>query len=151
MRFAVQMDTTGFVDGITAYERIWSLIGQVYCVFDPVILGQQGDDVLAFAHKHTNKIAHVRAADVLSHGDVRIATPPVGMGDLRWGPMLSLLYEGGYNGALSITPDGSYWNRNAQRHRMILLSQHHLNQYLFDADDETLLAKKSTSLYGRMM
>ena len=151
MRFAVQMDATGFVDGITAYERIGSLIGQVYCVFDPVALVQNGGDVLAFLHKHANKIAHVRAADVLCRDDVRIASPPVGMGDLRWGPMLSLLYEGGYHGALSITPDGGFWNRNAQRHRMILLSQHHLNQYLFDADNESVLANKVTSLYGRMV
>lgn len=149
--FAVQPDSAGFVDSTTAYERIWSLIGNVYGVFDPVALHRSGDDMLAFVRHHAGRIAHVRASDtVWQHGQC-IASPPVGMGDLRWGTLVGLLYEGGYDGALSITPAGSFWGRANQRQRMILLSQHHLQQYLFDDDHETILATKSASFYGRMM
>lgn len=151
IRFAVQQDPTGFIDGVTAYERIWSLVGQVYAVFDPVALHNAGDDALLFAHHHASRIAHVRASDVIWHAGQRVATPPVGMGDLRWGAMVGMLYEGGYDGALSITPEGGFWGRANQRQRMILLSQHHLQQYLFDADDETILATKSAQFYGRMV
>jgi sugar phosphate isomerase/epimerase len=151
IRLAVQQDQSGFVDSVTAYERIWAMIGQVYCVFDPVAIQRSGADVLGFARHHAGRITHVRANDVLCHEGQQIAAPPVGMGDMRWGPMLALLYEGGYMGALSITPDGSFWGRANQRQRMLLLSQYHLQQYLTDDDSETVLATKSTSFYGRMM
>lgn len=151
IRFAVKQDSASFVDSTLAYERIWALIGQVYAVFDPVALHRVGDDVLTFVRQYAGRIAHVCANDMLWHQGQRIASPPVGMGDLRWGPMLGLLYEGGYAGALSIVPDGSFWGRPRQRQRMILLSQQHLQQYLFDANDETMLATKSASFYGRMM
>lgn len=151
IRFAVQQDHAGFIDGVTAYERIWALIGQVYAVFDPVALLSAGDDVLAFVRHHARRIAHVHASDTLWHDGQRVASPPVGMGDLRWGAMIGLLYEGGYDGALSIAPEGSFWGRTNNRQRMILLSQHHLQHYLFDADDETILATKSAPFYGRMV
>lgn len=150
IRFAIQPDSTGFVDSLTAFERVWSLMGQVYGVFDPVALRMAGDDAVAFVRKHVMRIAHVRVTDVLMHDGHRIATPPAGMGDIRWGALIGLLYEGGYDGALSITPEGSFWGRANQRQRMILLSQHHLHQFLFD-DDETILATKSASFYGRMV
>ena len=151
IRFAVQPDSTGFIDCNAAYERVWSLTGQVYGTFDPVVLHSAGDDMLTFVRHHAGRIAHVRASDMLWHNGQRIASPPVGMGDLRWGAILSLLYEGGYDGALSISPDGSFWGRPRQRQRMILLSQHHLQHYLFDGDDETILATKSAPFYGRMV
>lgn len=150
LRFAVQQDHTGFVDSATAYERIWSLIGQVYAVFDPVALHNAGDDALLFVRQHARRIAHVQACDTVCHAGQSIALSPVGMGDLRWAAMMSLLYEGGYESALAITPDGSFWGRPNQRQRMILLSQHYLQQYLFD-DDHTILATKSAPFYGRMM
>jgi len=151
IRFAVQSDRSGFVDSTTAYERIWSLMGQVYCVFDPAVLHLVGDDVLTFVHKYAGRIAHVRASDILWHNGQRMAATPVGMGDLRWASMLALLYEGGYDGALSVTPTGSFWARTNQRQRMILLSQYHLQQYLFDADNETVLATTTMPFYGRMV
>jgi sugar phosphate isomerase/epimerase len=151
IRFTVQADRNGFVDSTIAYERIWALIGQVYCVFDPVLLHLVGDDVLTFVHKYAGRIAHVRASDVLWHNGQRMAATPVGMGDLRWASMLALLYEGGYEGALSVTPTGSFWERASQRQRMILLSQYHLQQYLFDADNETVLATTTMPFYGRMV
>lgn len=151
IRFAVQPHHAGFVDSVMAFERIWALIGQVYSVFDPVVLQRVGDDVLGFVRQYAGRIAHVRASDVLHHAGQHIASPPVGMGDMRWGPILGLLYEGGYTGALSIAPEGSFWGRANQRKRMIQLSQYHLQQYLFDDDNETILATKSASFYGRMM
>lgn len=151
MRFAVQQEFTGFISDVTAFERIWAMIGQVYAVFDPVALHNTGDDALAFVRRHASRIAHVRANDALWHAGQRVASPPVGMGDLRWGAIIGLLYEGGYDGALSIAPEGSFWGRTTQYQRMILLSQHHLQQYLFDDDNETILATKSASFYGRMV
>lgn len=151
MRFAVQPAGTGFIDCMSAYERVWSLIGQVYCVYDPVMLRLSHDDELAFVHKHARRIAHVKASDVLWHQGQRIASPPVGMGDVRWASIMALLYEGDYNGALSITPSGSFWGRTSHRQRMILLSQQHLQQYLFDADGDTILATKPSSFYGTMV
>ncbi|MFZ9856720.1 MAG: sugar phosphate isomerase/epimerase family protein [Roseiflexaceae bacterium] len=151
IRLAVQPHHAGFVDSVMAFERIWALIGQVYSVFDPVALHRGGDDVMGFVRQYAGRIAHVRASDMLSHAGQYIASPPVGMGDMRWGPMLALLYEGGYAGALSIAPEGIFWGRVNQRQRMIQLSQHHLYQYLFDDDNETILATKSASFYGRMM
>ena len=151
IRFAVQPDETGFIDRRAAYERVWALIGQVYCVFDPVAFQCAGDNPLLFVHHHASRIAHVRATDALWHDGQRIAAPPVGMGETHWAALLGLLYEGGYDGALSITPEGGFWGRTNQRQRMVMLSQHHLQHYLFDADEETILATKSAPFYGRMV
>lgn len=35
--------------------------------------------------------------------------PPAGMDDIRWGPVMNILYTKGYNGMLSIEPHSRYW------------------------------------------
>ena len=52
------------------------------------------------------------------------------MGDIEWGKIMAFLYEGGYDGYLSIEPHGPIWGHPPLRRTMLLLSQRYIWQFL---------------------
>ncbi len=59
-----------------------------------------------------------------------VSQPPAGMGDMRWGPILTFLYERGYDGYLSLEPHMAAWNSGEGLRRNLVLSRRHLEQFL---------------------
>jgi sugar phosphate isomerase/epimerase len=131
MNFAVYGFHGGFLTNLEAYDRLWSVVGDVGMKYDPANILQAGYDYLDVVRRQGRRIQHVHIKEVLFHQGERISEPPAGMGDIRWGPLMALLYEADYRGILSIEPHGHFWTRPGQRERMILLSRQYLLPFLY--------------------
>lgn len=119
-----------FFDGIEAYERVWESFPQVGMKFDPANWRHHGDDYLAIARKHGDKIAHLHIKEHLYHEGELASQPAAGMGDIEWGKLFAFLYEHEYDGPLSIEAHGPIWSKGEMRDRMHLLTQRHISQFL---------------------
>ncbi len=131
MQYAVYGFHGGFLANPAAYDRLWSVVGDVGIKFDAANISQAGFDYLDILRRQGKRVKHVHIKEVLFHQGERISEPPAGMGDIRWGPLLALLYEAEYNGILSIEPHGPFWARPGHRERMILLTRQYLLPFLY--------------------
>jgi sugar phosphate isomerase/epimerase len=119
----------GFLDTPMAFERLWSVVGDVGIALDVASIVHAGHDYLDFVRRHGKRVRHVYVRDTLIQHGVRIAEPPAGMGDIAWGKVLGLLYEAEFAGVLAIAPHGQ-WTRPGMRERMLLLSKYALAPYV---------------------
>lgn len=119
----------GFLDTPMAFERLWSVVGDVGIALDVASIVHAGHDYLDFVRRHGKRVRHLYVRDTLIQHGIRIAEPPAGMGDIAWGKVLGLLYEADFAGVLSIAPQGQ-WTRSGMRERMLLLSKQALAPYV---------------------
>ncbi len=119
-----------FLATIEAYEALWEAMPQVGLKFDPANLDHAGQDYLKMARHHADKVAHVHIKEHLTHDGALVSQPAAGMGDIHWGKVMAFLYEADYRGYLTIEPHGPVWSRGALRHKMLLLTRKHLDQFL---------------------
>jgi len=129
----MQLAVYGFYDGFLttpdAFERLWTVIGDVGISLDAASILHAGFDYIEFVRRHGKRIRHVLVRDTLVHNGVRISEPPAGMGDIRWAKVIALLYEAEYHGALAIAPHGN-WARAGFREKMLLLAKQSLAPFL---------------------
>jgi sugar phosphate isomerase/epimerase len=119
-----------FFDSLEAYELVWPKFPQVGIKFDPANWLHHGDDYLAVARRHGDKIAHMHLKEHVYLNGEFASQPAVGMGDIQWGKLFAFLYEHDFNGTMSIEPHGEKWTRGPMRHKMLLLTQRHIAQFL---------------------
>jgi sugar phosphate isomerase/epimerase len=119
-----------FFDSLEAYELIWPKFPQVGIKFDPANWLHHGDDYLAVARRHGDKIAHMHIKEHVYLNGEFASQPAAGMGDIQWGKLFAFLYEHGFNNTMSIEPHGDKWTRGEMRHKMLLLTQRHIGQFL---------------------
>jgi sugar phosphate isomerase/epimerase len=124
------MHGNSFLDGIGAYERVWEAFPQVGIKFDPANWLHHGDDYLAVARGHGDRIAHLHIKEHVYADGALVSQPAAGMGDIEWGKLFAFLYERGYDGPLSVEPHGSVWGHGEMRRRMLLLTQRHIARFL---------------------
>jgi sugar phosphate isomerase/epimerase len=119
-----------FFDSIEAYERMWEDFPQVGVKYDPANWCHHGDDYLAVARLHGDKVSHVHIKEHVYHDGELVSQPPAGMGDIHWGKVMAFLYENKYEGYLSIEPHGPIWSRGEMRDKMLLLTKKYMDQFL---------------------
>lgn len=119
-----------FFDSIEAYQRVWERFPQVGIKFDPANWMHHGDDYLAVARDHGDKITYMHVKEHLYMDGELASQPAAGMGDVAWGKLFAFLYEYDYQGFLSIEPHGSKWGAGALREKMLLLTQRYIRQLL---------------------
>lgn len=109
--------------------------------FDPSHLHWLGIDYIAALKKFSSKVFHAQAKDVeilpdrlnevgiLGEGWWRYRLP--GLGAVDWGRFISTLYEGGYDGAISIEHEDPVWEGSLEKtQRGLIFSQRYLSQFL---------------------
>lgn len=119
-----------FLDSPEAYERVWEHIPEVGIKLDPANIRHHGDDYLALLRDYGDRVAHMHIKEHLYIDGELASQPPAGMGDVEWGKVMTFLYEREYDGYLIIEPHGPVWSRDPLRHKMILLSKRHIEQFL---------------------
>ncbi|MGQ9610693.1 MAG: sugar phosphate isomerase/epimerase family protein [bacterium] len=119
-----------FFNSIEAYERVWEKFPQVGIKYDPANWHHHGDDYLAVARLHGDKVFHVHIKEHVYHDGKLVSQPAAGMGDIHWGKVMAFLYEHGYDGYLSIEPHGPTWSRGEMRHKMLLLTKKYISQFM---------------------
>jgi sugar phosphate isomerase/epimerase len=119
-----------FFDSLAAYEAVWAHLPDVKIKYDPANWKHHGDDYLEVVRRYAHKVGHVHIKEHLYHNGQLASQPAAGMGDIEWGKVLAFLYEADYTGWLSIEPHGGVWSRGEMRHKMLLLTQKYLSQFL---------------------
>lgn len=129
----MQLALYGFYDGFLttpdAFERLWTVVGDVGISLDAASMYHAGFDYIDFVRRHGKRIRHIQVRDTLMHNGVRISEPPAGMGDISWPKLIALLYEAEYHGALAISAHG-HWARVGFREKMFLLAKQSLSPFL---------------------
>jgi sugar phosphate isomerase/epimerase len=119
-----------FFVNLAAYEAVWEQFPQVGIKYDPANWSHAGEDYLAVARYHGDKIAYVHIKEHTYHNGDLASQPAAGMGDIQWGKVFAFLYEHGYDGYLSMEPHGPLWSQGALREKMLLLSKKYLGQFI---------------------
>ncbi len=119
-----------FFTSIEAYEQVWEHIPEITIKYDPANWQHHGDDYLAIARDHGDKIGYVHIKEHLYMDGEIASQPAAGMGDIQWGKVFAFLYEHGYEGYLSMEPHGPLWGREPLREKMLLLSKRTIDRYL---------------------
>lgn len=129
MQLAVYGFYDGFLTSTDAFERLWTVVGDVGISLDAASMLHAGYDYIDFVRRHAKRIRHVQVRDTLMHHGVRVSEPPAGMGDIAWPKIIAMLYEAEYAGALAIAPHGN-WARVGFRDKMLLLAKQSLSPFL---------------------
>lgn len=119
-----------YLQGIEGYQALWEHCDLVGIKYDAANISHAGQDYLAIARHHGDKIAHVHIKEHVYHdGDVA-SQPAAGMGDIEFGKLFAFLYEYGYDGYLTMEPHGPKWSREPLRTVMLKLSKRYVEQFL---------------------
>jgi sugar phosphate isomerase/epimerase len=119
-----------FFDSLAAYEQVWAHLPDVKIKYDPANWKHHGDDYLEVVQRYGHKVGYVHIKEHLYRDGQLASQPAAGMGDIEWGKVMAFLYEHNYDGWLSIEPHGGIWSRGEMRHKMLLLTQKYLSQFL---------------------
>jgi len=119
-----------FINSKRILGWIYKQMPQVRLKLDPVgIIRNLKADPYEVIKDYGDRIIHFHIKDMLRMNGFEIDLP-VGMGDLRWNKILSLLYYHNYQGYLSIEPHEPMWSKEEKRAEHIILSKKHIEQFL---------------------
>jgi len=125
------------------WEQMFVLIPDEYLGlnFDPSHLFWQGIDIAKAIRGFTRRIFQVHAKDVeiltevlsrvgiFGKGWWRNRLP--GLGEIKWGSLLSTLYEVGYEGPVTIEHEDPIWEKTTEKAKKgLLLGKRHLDQFM---------------------
>ena len=109
--------------------------------FDPSHLFWQGIDIFKAIHNFSSRIMQVHAKDVEILTDVlgrvglygkgwwRNRLP--GLGEIKWGRLLSALYEVGYEGPVCLEQEDPIWEKTTEKAKKgLLLGKRHLEKFM---------------------
>ncbi|MCL2158750.1 MAG: sugar phosphate isomerase/epimerase [Oscillospiraceae bacterium] len=119
-----------------SWDIIFSRIDGLGLKYDPSFSLQAGRSYASEIVKYGKLIKHVHVKDEVifeqttdfNQGLKPHRYVPAGMGDIRWGTVIALLYEEGYSGDLAIETHSAYWGSNMEKD--LILSKRHLEQFL---------------------
>lgn len=119
-----------FINSKRILGWIYKQMPQVRLKLDPVgIIRNLKADPYEVIKDYGDRIIHFHIKDMLRMNGFEIDLP-VGMGDLRWNKIMSLLYYHNYQGYLSIEPHEPMWSKEEKRAEHIILSKKHIEQFL---------------------
>jgi len=119
-----------FFRSIADYQRVWDGGLDVGIKLDPANWRHAGLEYLPVLRDQGERVFYVHIKEHLYLDGEVASQPAAGMGDIEWGKVMAFLYEGGYDGYLSIEPHGPKWSRPPLRRAMLLLTQRHIGQFL---------------------
>ena len=119
-----------------SWDIIFSRMDGIGLKYDPSFSLQAGRSYASEIVKYGKLIKHVHVKDEVifeqttdfSQGLKPHRYVPAGMGDIRWGTVIALLYEEGYTGDLAIETHSAYWGSNMEKD--LILSKRHLEQFI---------------------
>ncbi len=98
-----------WVGSPAAWDVIHGHIPELGIKFDPTHAIIGGRDYLTEAVKYGANFDHVHIKGTINLNGRRIDDPPAGMDLIQWPAFLSILYQHGYHGNLSIEPHSQTW------------------------------------------
>ena len=119
-----------------SWDIMFSLVENLGLKYDPSFSDQAGRSYADEILRYGSKIKHVHIKDEVTFGRIsdyeKGILPrryvPAGMGGMRWGTVIALLYEAGYTGDLAIETHSAYWGANLERD--LTISKRHLEQFI---------------------
>jgi len=98
-----------FVLSPREWEVIMPEIPELYIKYDPSHAYNRDADYISEMSEWGERIAHFHVKGTVHSGNRKVADPPAGMDDIKWGSVFAALYARGYDGDLSIEPHSSVW------------------------------------------
>lgn len=99
--------------------------------YDPSHPVYDDRDYLAELVEWGKHVRHAHAKDVLKIGGKMHSDPNPGFGQIQWGPFFTLLYEAGYEGAVTVEPHSKLWTTE-KRTAGLKASYRYLSQFILD-------------------
>lgn len=100
-------------DNFVYDEKAWSVIHtalpELGIKYDPSHCVHRHGDYLREIHEWGTRFYHFHLKGTLMVAGESVDDPPVGLDDLNWRAVMSLLYTSGYDGVLSIEPHSGRW------------------------------------------
>ena len=120
-----------------SWDIIFSRIDGIGLKYDPSFTLQSGRCYASEIVKYGKLIKHIHVKDEIifeqttdfSRGIKPHRYAPAGMGSIKWGTVIALLYEEGYTGDFAIETHSGYWANNLEKD--LTLSKRHLEQFIF--------------------
>lgn len=119
------------VTGPEAWNAVLPQLPKVGIKFDPSHPVHEGRDWAVELVAGTEHLLHAHAKDVLYVGGQMMPDPNPGLGQIAWGQMFALLYNGNYDGAVCIEPHSGLYT-GEKRHAFLILSKRYLSQFMVD-------------------
>jgi sugar phosphate isomerase/epimerase len=120
-----------FVTGPEAWQALFDALpdAPIGIKFDPSHPYHAKQDYLRHLRDFGARVLHAHAKDVQYIAGEPFTEPPAGLGDIRWGNMISILYHHGYEGTISLEPHSKPWTE-ALRYTGLLIAKRHLDAFL---------------------
>lgn len=94
-------------------EKAWSVVlgalPELGIKYDPSHSVHRGTDCYKELHDWVGRVYHFHLKGTMMIAGESVDDPPVGLDDLNWRAVMSILYAGGYDGMLSIEPHSHLW------------------------------------------
>lgn len=98
-----------FVHSDPAWSVIHGHLPKLYIKYDPSHSIYAGGDYLSEMKKWGDRFIHVHIKGSLVIDGERFDDPPAGLDGTNWGAFMSVLYQKGYQGNLSVEPHSETW------------------------------------------
>lgn len=129
------------LQGPESMRRFLEELPKATLKLDPANLLLDGLDPVSVLSEFGEDVGHFHVKDRITtsdHGEpVNVDQVPAGLGEVPWGPVIDMLYVGGYDGPLSVEPHGEYWGHEADdetRREGIVMAREHLQRKLKPSD-----------------
>jgi len=112
-------------------------VPDLYLKYDPSFTVYAGRSYVEDLVKYGKKVVHVHIKDALCTGRstdfgetglLKHRYTPAGMGDIKWGQIMNMLYESDYQGDFAIETHSEFWGNNFEKD--IILSKRHIEQFI---------------------
>ncbi|MBQ7541077.1 MAG: sugar phosphate isomerase/epimerase [Clostridia bacterium] len=103
-------DWDNFVVSPETWRVVLSDLPDLGIKYDTSHCINRGGDYLVEMRDWGDRIYHFHVKGTSRIGGEHYDDPPAGLDDVRWGPVMNLLYTKGYDGMLSIEPHSSQWS-----------------------------------------
>jgi sugar phosphate isomerase/epimerase len=132
LRLAIYNCTwANFITGPAAWEALFQALpdAPIGIKFDPSHPYHAKQDYLRHLRDFGDRVLHLHAKDVQYVAGAAFTEPPAGLGDIRWGNLISILYHHGYQGHIAFEPHSKPWTE-AMRYAGLLIGKRHLEAFL---------------------
>ena len=120
-----------------SWDIIFHEVPELYLKYDPSFSNQEGRDIPMELTRYGSRLAHFHVKDEVPRKSYdsnlikKYEYAPAGMGSIHWGQVVTLLYEVGYKGVLSVEVHSAFWNSDANFERGLVLAKRHLEQFMY--------------------
>lgn len=100
-------DWNNFIYDEEAWKIVLGEVEDLYIKYDPSHAYYRNSDYIGEIENWANKFAHFHLKGAMKKDGRRIDDPPIGIDQLDWNTIITLLHIKGYEGYLSLEPHGS--------------------------------------------